>query len=625
MPEVIRILHIEDVATDAELVQRALKKAGLQFEACVVDEKETFINALTQFKPQVILSDHSMPYFDSVEALELLQEYDPGIPFILVTATVSEEFAVDMIKRGASDYLLKDRLQRLPNAIITAVEKRQMQLEHHQVLLDVINSEALLNDAETLAQFGSFEVNPAAHTIKLSNQFYRIFGFNSRDIQPVCKITYNEKYHTVADKIHIALSDVFIDLISNKKSYTIIDKNGRLKFLSAEFRIDKSADGSIHTIKGFLLDVTKLKYAESLLQQSEANLKTIFSITDTGYVLMAHDQKVILFNKKAAALVEDMRGIPVREGAAMEDYVVSERKEFVQEIVHKIMQGENVSYENRFVNKKGETKWYLLQWYPVTGDNQRRHGIMLALSDITERKILEIEREQISADLIVRNKALEQFAYIVSHNLRAPVANIIGISNILAYGDSLAREDMHQFLQALSSSTKHLDGIVNDLNHILRITHGVNEEMQPVNFQQLVDDIKTALAGIIKSTHATINTCFKAQPGMVAVKSFLHYIFYNLILNSLQFVHPLKQPCIFIEAKAAGEKIELIFRDNGCGIDMDKYGNKIFGLYQRVSASGGGKGMGLCIVKTLVDNMGGHIKAESALLNGTTFYIDLPA
>ena len=109
------------------MVARELKKAGIISETILVENKIDFINALKEFVPDIILSDHSLPSFNSHEALKIVKDMGIEVPFILVTATVSEEYAVSIIKDGASDYILKDRLQRLPNAILGAIDKYNME------------------------------------------------------------------------------------------------------------------------------------------------------------------------------------------------------------------------------------------------------------------------------------------------------------------------------------------------------------------------------------------------------------------------------------------------------------------------------------------------------------------
>ena len=119
----LKILHLEDTVADAKLVLRALKKGLIDFELLLVDNKQGFQDALADYLPDIILSDHSLPSFNSYEALSIFQQTKLDIPFILITATISEDFAVDIIKRGADDYILKDRLERLPSALMSVLEK----------------------------------------------------------------------------------------------------------------------------------------------------------------------------------------------------------------------------------------------------------------------------------------------------------------------------------------------------------------------------------------------------------------------------------------------------------------------------------------------------------------------
>lgn len=134
----LRILHIEDLKTDAELVERELKKQKIDFLKIVVDNKEDFVKNLVDFSPDIILSDHSMPSFNSIEALSILRKTGSTIPFILVTGAMSEEFAVEVMKLGISDYLLKNRLQRLSDAILKAIEKRELQRAKEKADQDII-------------------------------------------------------------------------------------------------------------------------------------------------------------------------------------------------------------------------------------------------------------------------------------------------------------------------------------------------------------------------------------------------------------------------------------------------------------------------------------------------------
>lgn len=126
----LKILMLEDVNEDTLLIERALQKGGIIFTAKHVDTRDEFKLAIDTFRPDVVLSDHSMPQFNSIEALKIFREKTSVIPFILVTGAVSEEFAVSCLHEGADDYILKSNLTRLPAAIRNAINKKKAELDN---------------------------------------------------------------------------------------------------------------------------------------------------------------------------------------------------------------------------------------------------------------------------------------------------------------------------------------------------------------------------------------------------------------------------------------------------------------------------------------------------------------
>lgn len=248
--------------------------------------------------------------------------------------------------------------------------------------------------------------------------------------------------------------------------------------------------------------------------------------------------------------------------------------------------------------------------------------VVIAHMDISERKLAEEERERTTADIILRHKALEQFSYIVSHNLRAPVANILGITAIVQK-DDLEPEIKIEFMDALFESIKKLDTVILDLNDILNVKHGVSEKSELVRFSQLAGDIYASINNIIEKEKAVITWDFSGIDEMLTLKSYLHSIFYNLISNSLKYRRPDIPPVIKITSRKTGNKIVLQFKDNGMGIDLEQKGEQVFGLYKRFhTGSAEGKGMGLYMVKTQVETLGGKIRLKSAVNKGATFTIE---
>ena len=133
----IKVLMLEDVADDVACIENVLQKGGIDHYTLQVDSKAEFIRGIKEFKPDVILSDHSLPQFNSIEAHKICLKENIFVPFILVTGAVSEEFAVTCLKLGIDDYILKSNLSRLPSAILTALKQRELEMVKMQAMQEL--------------------------------------------------------------------------------------------------------------------------------------------------------------------------------------------------------------------------------------------------------------------------------------------------------------------------------------------------------------------------------------------------------------------------------------------------------------------------------------------------------
>jgi signal transduction histidine kinase len=271
----------------------------------------------------------------------------------------------------------------------------------------------------------------------------------------------------------------------------------------------------------------------------------------------------------------------------------------------------------------GTIKWYDARWVGVADDNGQNIGFILAFNDITERKHAELERERITADLVQRNKDLEQFTYIVSHNLRAPVANIMGLSNVLN-NIEFSEHENDQIKAALSSSIHALDNMIVDLNHILQVSSRGNERSEVVSFGELMVDVMVSLSNIIDRERASVHLNFNAADKMMAIKSYMHSVFYNLVSNAIKYHRHDVAPSLNIYSRINDDKVQIVFKDNGKGIE-ERNMKELFGLYKRFDPNVEGKGMGLFMIKIQVESMGGSIDVESEYGIGSTFIVEFPA
>jgi signal transduction histidine kinase len=228
------------------------------------------------------------------------------------------------------------------------------------------------------------------------------------------------------------------------------------------------------------------------------------------------------------------------------------------------------------------------------------------------------------ADIVQRVKDLEQFSYIVSHNLRAPVANIRGLAEILQM-PGIEENEAGQLIAELGGCVKKLDDVIHDLNYILQIRDKEDMHNETVRFSGLLNDITDNMATQLRNEDAVISADFSEVEEMQTVRSFMHSIFLNIISNSVKYHRPGVPPHISISTHRIEGRLQIRFRDNGLGIDLEKRGHQVFGLYKRFHGHVQGKGMGLFMVKTQVESLGGQIKIDSKVDDGTELIIELEA
>ncbi|MBD1365883.1 PAS domain-containing sensor histidine kinase [Mucilaginibacter sp. ZT4R22] len=373
----------------------------------------------------------------------------------------------------------------------------------------------------------------------------------------------------------------------------------------------------------FIRDITERKLAEASMQQSESNLRSVFENTDLAIVLFDMDARLQSFNNNARRLADRYFKAELKVGESAFYYCLPERVGDVKHILQKLRRRSPIVYEVSYPITAELTQWFEVRWVSVVNAQNQPVGIILTLKDITGKKQADQERDRMTADLIQRNKDLEQFTYIVSHNLRAPVANIKGLSDLLS--DDMKPDDENMAaLTALDTSVGNLDKVIIDLNHILQVSSQANDTLEKVSLPLLVDDVKSANSQLIQKNNVKIHCDFSEVGELTSLKSYLYSIFQNLIVNSIKYHRAGVEPVISIVSKIDHNKACLYFTDNGKGIDMQRDGLQLFGLYKRFDLSVEGKGMGLFMVKTQVERLGGKISVESGVDKGSTFKLEFP-
>jgi signal transduction histidine kinase len=218
------------------------------------------------------------------------------------------------------------------------------------------------------------------------------------------------------------------------------------------------------------------------------------------------------------------------------------------------------------------------------------------------------------------NIELEKFAYITSHNLRAPVVNLMSLAE-MQKDESLPEELHEEVNQKIHQCVKQLDTTLNDLVEIVASKSKENIQCEDLDLQTELNLVLSSIENQVTQSGLQIETNFHECQSIYFPRQFLNSILLNLLTNSIKYQSSERKLVISLKTRKSKDQTVLYFSDNGIGIDMEKFGNKIFGLYQRFHTKIDGKGLGLYIIKSQVEAMNGKIEVDSMPDVGTTFRI----
>ncbi|WP_300565447.1 PAS domain-containing sensor histidine kinase [Flavobacterium sp.] len=403
--------------------------------------------------------------------------------------------------------------------------------------------------------------------------------------------------------------------------FRMLHVNGSWVWIWSRGQTLRDAQGNLTQITvGTHIDITERKKAEALIKEQADIFTAIIENANEAIWLLSPDLTVLQFNKTLKERIQLNGGNEIYLGADFKDFIYKGTEKEFMRMFNEALKGNYPENELCQTNIHGKQFWIRTRMYPVYDIQKELIGIAILTENITERKTMEFERQKMTDEMLQRNRDLEQFAYIVSHNLRAPVANIMGINEYMQ-NTEMELEEKEEMNSGLKKSIDRLDEVIKDLNSILQMKREISEKKETVKFSDVIDNIKMSIVHLIEKEEVTFISDFTAVDEMTTIKSYLHSIFYNLISNSIKYRRPDVAPVIKIKSELIDDKIEITYKDNGLGIDLKKRGEQVFGMYKRFHTHTEGKGMGLYMVKTQVETLGGTISIKSKINKGTEFKI----
>ena len=428
-----------------------------------------------------------------------------------------------------------------------------------------------------------------------------------------------------------------------KKEY---DKAIEFYSLSSGLAPNKRSEyGMTFTLNGLALVYRDLKQydkaIETALQSIEIGKKNSFrDKTKEAYRIMYEIYELKKDYKNALVYYKQFN--------LYQDSIFSEDRIQYIENIKITYQTEKMAQENELLRKDAQLKdsqlnqQLMLTWIAVAtivfllvtsvllyrNNQQRRktNAILEEYSTDLKHQVEDRTKELVNTnmELVSQNNQLAQFGYIIAHNFRGAVGRILGLTGLIT-GKSFDPAKDQEMLQLLHSSARELDATMYDLNSILEIKKGIQNSFDTVNFADRFKKIVSMLQDKIDESGTTIYEDFESAPTCYAVPAYIESILYNLVSNGIKYRAADRKPIIKIRTAKEAGKVVLTVSDNGIGLDLTKWKDKLFTLYQRFHTHVEGKGMGLFLVKTQVEALNGTIEIDSKLNEGTSFKIKLPA
>jgi PAS domain S-box-containing protein len=388
MNKTIRILHLEDQRSDALLVKQELQKAGLQFELLWVENKTDFEKGLNEFFPDIILSDHDLPSFSSLHALEMLNASALIIPFILITATLSEKLAVVLMKGGISDYILKDRMQRLPIAIINSLEKSET-VKQKQKYLDKItrNEKRFRAMIEKNADMITLAL-PEGKILYVSPSLTNILGFTKEEYlsRPSFEFIYPDDIPSLIERLKEIMDAPGKSFYGQHR---LLHKNGTYVWCEGTIT-NMLHDPDIGALVSNFRDITDRKNAEDGLNKALQRLTQAQETAQVGSWELTISSGIGIWSDEACKIY----GIPGDNIQSHDDWVSFIHPEDLGNVKKEVERAwesfTDSSFEHRIIRKDGTIRHIHSQSRFELNENGEPISLTGICHDVTERKKSEL-------------------------------------------------------------------------------------------------------------------------------------------------------------------------------------------------------------------------------------------
>jgi len=616
----LRALIIEDCPEDVEVCLHTLKKARFAVELEVAQTPEELLERVHSKSYDVVLSDYRLPGWTGIDALEIVRKdgKNRDAPFILITGSLGEEMAVECLKQGVSDYVLKDQLARLPVAVLRALDEKRLRSERTRAEEEL--NQFFILSLEMLGILG-FD----GYARRLNPAWEQVLGFTAQELQaqPCLDFLHPEDQPAALAQLRKLTAGASV----NSFEIRCRARNGSYRWIL----VNAFPALERELIYVAARDITERKQVE----EAACRLAAIVESSTDAIIGTTLEGIVLSWNCGA----EGIYGYTAQEalGRPLSFLASAERNGELQELLGKVRQGGSVrQFETVAVKKDGSHIHVSLTISPVRDAAGRLVGFSEIAHDITARKRLEERLRRKNRELAEQNRRVEEasrmkseFLANMSHELRSPLNGIIGFTELMYDGKlGPVSAENREYLGDVLTSGRHLLQLINDVLDLAKVEAGRLElRPEPVPIDKLVREVVEVLHALAVKKRLRVATSVASNVGELVVDpSKLKQVLYNYLSNAVKFTP--HRGRIWVRVRPEGpSEFRLEVEDTGIGIRPEDI-PRLFREFQQLDAGAGkrypGTGLGLALTKRIVEAQGGRVGVRSTPGQGSLFFAILP-
>lgn len=485
-----------------------------------------------------------------------------------------------------------------------------------QLKFEKVNERLQLATQE--AKIGIWEYDVATNTRVWDSNMYSLFGIKKNrklSADPMGHFIHEDEREEMVEKLKLALEGK----IKFDFNYRILRPDGQVKHFNSKATIKRNSNGEPLTVIGTCTDITDLRTTQLQLQRNEESFAGAFESSSIGMALVNLSGKWLQVNNSICKSLgysrEELLKLSFRDITHTDDL-----KKGMDEM-YELIKGNRETFQlnKRYIHKKGYVVHAFLTVTRVANIEGKTSHFIAQVVDMTQMvtnkeklgEVLKLTREQ--------NLSLLNFAHIVSHNLRSHSGNIAMLSDFLK--KEKASKEVTELTTMLQSASLGLAETISHLNDVVQVRTTTEEKMTSTSLEKSILGTMRNIEAQINEVNPLIKIDIQKEHLVNVVPAYLDSIFLNLFTNALKYCSTKRRLEIEVTSKILNNEVIVKFRDNGLGLDLGRYGNRVFGMFKTFHDHKDAKGIGLFMTKNQIESMRGKIEVESIVDVGTLFTI----